>query len=306
MKTQEQTFQAVDGTEIFYRVFLPETQPKAILQIFHGMAELSARYTDFAEYLTGNGIAVYISDHRGHGKSIASIEDYGVWPHRDEWWRIIADLKQLKDIATNEYPQIPYFVMGHSMGSFLARTFITKYSTELSGVIISGTGTNPTPVLRFGKFVAGTACLFEGYRSKASLLDKLSFGGYNKGYDAPCQWLSRDESQVMKYVDNNLCGGVFSNSFYRAFFTGLIYINKHSTGELIDKNLKMLFVSGDKDPVGNYGVGVKAAAEFYRNLNMPNIQMKLYPDARHEILNEINRNEVYADLLNWIESNMGK
>ena len=306
MKTQEQTFQAVDGVNIFYRVFLPETQPKAILQIFHGMAELSARYTDFAEYLTGNGIAVYISDHRGHGKSIASIEDYGVWPHRDEWWRIIADLKQLKDIATNEYPQIPYFVMGHSMGSFLARTFITKYSTELSGVIISGTGTNPTPVLRFGKFVAGTACLFEGYRSKASLLDKLSFGGYNKGYDAPYQWLSRDESQVMKYVDNNLCGGVFSNSFYRAFFTGLIYINKRSTGELIDKHLRMLFVSGDKDPVGNYGVGVEAAAEFYRNLNMPNIQMKLYPDARHEILNEINRNEVYADLLNWIESNMGK
>lgn len=304
MRKLERTFKSLDNSTIFYRSFLPEGNTKAVLQIFHGMAEHSARYTDFAEYLTKNGIAVYVSDHRGHGKTIVNISDYGVWPNRDEWWRIIADLKQLKDIATDENPNLPYFVMGHSMGSFLARTFITKYSKELSGVIISGTGTNPTPVLRFGKFLASTACIFKGCRSKARLLDKLSFGGYNKGYNFPYQWLSRDDLQVKKYIDDNLCGGVFSNSFYRAFFSGLIYINKHSSGEQIDKNLKMLFVSGDKDPVGNYGVGVEAATNFYRNMNMPNVQLKLYPNARHEILNEINNKEVYADLLNWIERNI--
>lgn len=300
MRTSEHTFRSADGINIFYRVFLPDAAPKAILQIFHGMAEHSARYADFAKYLTDNGIAVYVNDHRGHGKSIAEPRDYGVWPHRDEWWRIVSDLKQLKDIATAEFPSIPYFIMGHSMGSFLARTFITRYSTELSGVIISGTGTNPTPVLRFGKFVASVACAFEGRRSKASLLDKLSFGGYNKGYNAPYQWLSRDDAQVKKYIDDEYCGGVFSNSFYRAFFSGLIYINKRSSGELINKNLKMLFVSGDKDPVGNCGKGVEDAVEFYKELHIANVQMKLYPNARHEILNEINKEEVYADLLNWI------
>ena len=304
MKSFERTFKSVDGVEIFYRVFLPESQPRAILQIFHGMAEHSARYADFANFLTDNGVAVYVSDHRGHGKTIADRKDYGVWPHRDEWWRIISDLKQLKDIAVSEFPSLPYFILGHSMGSFLARTFITKYSTELSGVIISGTGTNPTAVLRFGRFVASVACAFEGKRSKASLLDKLSFGGYNKGYNSPYQWLSRDDEQVRKYIDDDLCGGVFSNSFYRAFFSGLIYINKRSSGELINKNLKMFFVSGDKDPVGNCGVGVESAVEFYRELNIANVQMKLYPNARHEILNEINKSEVYADLLGWINSNI--
>ena len=107
MKSSEHTFKAADGTNIFYRVFLPDAAPKAILQIFHGMAEHSARYADFAKYLTDNGIAVYVNDHRGHGKSIAEPRDYGVWPHCDEWWRIISDLKQLKDIATAEFPTIP-------------------------------------------------------------------------------------------------------------------------------------------------------------------------------------------------------
>lgn len=303
MRTSEHTFKSKDGATIFYRRFLPDGNVQSIVQIFHGMAEHSARYADFANYLTDNGIAVYVSDHRGHGKTIAVPEDYGVWAHKDEWWRIIGDLKQLKDIATSEYPNLPYFVLGHSMGSFLARTFITKYSTELSGVIISGTGTNPTAVLRFGRFIAKIACAIEGKRSKASLLDKLSFGGYNKGYNAPYQWLSRDDAQVRKYIDDELCGGVFSNSFYRGFFKGLIYINKRSSGMLINKNLKILFVSGDKDPVGNCGQGVEEAVEFYRDLRIANIQLKLYTNARHEILNEINKEEVYADLLKWIKDN---
>ncbi|MBR3946506.1 MAG: alpha/beta hydrolase [Bacteroidales bacterium] len=300
MRFTEHAFKSSDGATIFYRRYMPDNTPRAILQIFHGMAEHSARYADFARFMTDNGIAVYVSDHRGHGNTIADKKEYGVWPHCDEWWRIIGDLKQLKDIATDENPNLPYFVLGHSMGSFLARTFITKYSTEISGVIISGTGTNPTAVLRFGKLIANIACTFEGCRSKAKLLDKLSFGSYNKGYSTPYQWLSRDDSQVKKYIADDLCGGLFSNSFYRGFFKGLIYINKRSSGALINKNLKMFFVSGEKDPVGNYGRGVEEAVEFYRNLRIPNIQMKLYTNARHEILNEINREEVYADLLNWI------
>lgn len=304
MKSTEHNFQAQDGTSIFYRRFLPESSPRAILQIFHGMAEHSARYADFAEYLTKNGIAVYICDHRGHGKSIADYADYGVWPHKDEWWRMIGDQKQLKDIAVAENPNLPYFVMGHSMGSFLVRTFITKYSTELSGVIVSGTGTNPTPVVRFGKFVADVACAFEGIRSKASLLDKLSFGSYNKGFSAPYQWLSRDYNEVLKYKDDKLCGGLFSNSFYRGFFKGLIYMNKVSSGEQINKNLKMLFVSGDEDPVGNMGRGVEKAVEYYEKLNISNVKLKLYSGARHEILNETNRDEVYEDLVTWINASL--
>lgn len=304
MTSSEHNFQAQDGTSVFYRRFLPESAPKAILQIFHGMAEHSARYANFAEFLTRNGIAVYICDHRGHGKTIADYNDYGVWPHKDEWWRMIDDQKQLKDIASEENPDVPYFVMGHSMGSFLARTFITKFSTELSGVIISGTGTNPTSVVKFGKFIADIACTFEGVRSKASMLDKLSFGAYNKGFSAPYQWLSRDYNEVLKYRNDKYCGGLFSNSFYRAFFSGLIYMNKVSSGEHINKNLKMLFVSGDEDPVGNMGRGVEQAVEYYEKLNISNIKLKLYSGARHEILNEINRDEVFEDLVTWINASL--
>ncbi len=268
------------------------------------MAEHSQRYTDFANFLAEKGIAVYISDHRGHGKTISNYADYGVWKNKDEWWRMIGDQKQLKDIATSENQNLPFFVMGHSMGSFLARTFITKYSTEISGVIISGTGTNPTAIVGIGKFIADVACTFCGYRSKANLLDKMSFGGFNKGFSAPYQWLSRDYNEVLKYRNDNLCGGVFSNSFYRGFFRGLLYMNKKSSGTLINKNLNMYFISGEDDPVGNMGRGVVKAVEYYEKQNIGRIKTKLYHKARHELLNEINKSEVYEDIYNWLEENI--
>ncbi|MCF0206404.1 MAG: lysophospholipase [Bacteroidales bacterium] len=304
MISSEHYIRANDGTKVFYRKFLPESAPKAIVQVFHGMAEHSARYEGFADVLTSHGFAVFVDDHRGHGRSIESYEDYGVWKNKDEWWRIIADLKQIKDEALAEFPNVPYFVFGHSMGSFLARTFITLYSRELAGSIICGTGTNPTPVLRFGKCIADIACFFEGVKSKAVVLDKLSFGGYNKGYSKPYEWLNRDYSEVEKYANDKYCGGVFSNSFYRGFFKGLIYINKKSSGELIDKNLNMYFIAGGDDPVGNKGKGVLQAVDFYRNLGIKDVKMKLYPEARHEILLEINRSEVIADVLHWLDERL--
>lgn len=302
MQKLEREFIAKDGYKVFYRKFMPETEaPVAILQIFHGMAEHSKRYEDFAEFLTQNKIAVYVSDHRGHGQSMTSYKDYGVWKNKDEWWRIVEDLKQLKDIATSELPDIPYFVMGHSMGSFLARTFITKYGNELKGVIVSGTGTNPMFALKIARCLAQVFCVTNGVSSEAKFIDKISFGGYNKGFDKPYQWLSRNSVEVEKYQYDKFCGGIFSNSFYRSFFDGLVYISKKSTAKKLNIELPMLFVSGDKDPVGNYGNGVKSAVDYYKNAGVKNIDMKLYPDARHEILNEINKDEVYNDLLNWIK-----
>lgn len=304
MLSTEQTFKAKDGIEIFYRKFLPEREVLAVVQIFHGMAEHSQRYTAFANYLTDNGFAVYIADHRGHGRTIKNDADYGVWTNKDEWWRLLSDQRQLQEIALQEVGSKPYFILGHSMGSFLARTFITLYSNTLSGVIISGTGTNSNFVLKLGKTIADIACCLCGDTSKAHLLDKLSFGSYNKGYSLPYQWLSRDENEVLKYSNDNYCGGLFSNSFYRGFFSGLLYINKKSTCEKIDKQLNILFVSGTKDPVGNMGNGVKNAVNFYRTNGLEKIELKLYSEARHEILNETNRKEVYEDLLYWLRQRL--
>lgn len=302
MKIIENWLRASDGQTIFYNEFLPaDNNVKFVVQIFHGMAEHSERYTDFAEFLVSKGAAVYASDHRGHGRNCMKPGQYGVWQKKDTWHSIVDDLKVLNDIAEKAYPGVPIFILGHSMGSFLARTFITKYSCDINGVILTGTGTNPSWLLYVARFIACFQCTVRGVSKPARLLDKLSFGSFNKGYKTPYQWLTRDQKIVEDYINDPYCGGVFSCSFYRSFFDGLLYNNKVNNARKIAKELPFLFLSGASDPVGNFSKGVQQAAEFYRKVGLRKIECKIYPEARHEILNEINNKEVYQDIYNWIE-----
>jgi alpha-beta hydrolase superfamily lysophospholipase len=302
MKIIENWLRAADGQAIFYNEFLPDDEKvNFVVQIVHGMAEHSERYTDFAGFLVSKGGAVYASDHRGHGRNVLNPDDYGVWPEKKEWCTIVDDLKVLNDISAKNHPGVPVFILGHSMGSFFTRSFISNYSLGLKGVILTGTGSNPTFLLYIGCLIAKIQCFFSGITRKSKLLDKMSFGSFNKGYETPFQWLTRDQKIVDEYIADPKCGGIFSCSFYRGFMTGLISINKVKYAKKISKELPILFLSGANDPVGNYGKGVLQAVNFYKNAGIKHIEHKLYKDARHEILNEINKEEVYQDVIDWID-----
>ncbi len=301
MKTIENWFRATDGQTIFYNEFLPtKGDVKFIVQIAHGMAEHSERYSHFAEFLVKHGAAVYASDHRGHGRNVKDTDQYGVWPDKKTWCSIVDDIKILNDISAKNFPGVPVFILGHSMGSFLIRTFITTYSIGLKGVILTGTATNPTFILKIGYWIACLQCFFGGVNKKSKLLDKMSFGSFNKDFETPFQWLSRDQKAVDEYIKDPFCGGVFSCSFYRSFFAGLINMNKLKYAKTINREVPIIFLSGDADPVGDYGKGVLKAVDFYKSANIKNLEYKLYKDARHEIINEINKEEVYQDILDWI------
>ena len=303
----ENSFNASDGENIFYYEFLPEdNNVKFIMQIAHGMAEHSARYKDFAEFLVNKGAAVYISDHRGHGKNVETPEEYGVWPNKNTWFNIVDDLKLLNDIATKNYPKVPNYILGHSMGSFLLRTFIITYSNELDGIIISGTGTYSSTLLKAGKILTNIDILFKGTAHRSKLIDKMAFGGFNKNYDKPYQWLTRDQEIIDKFIEDPYNGGVMASSFYRSFFSGIIYLNKMENAKKIRKNLPVLFISGSEDPVGNNSKGVMEAIDFYKKTGLEKIDFKIYPDARHEILNETNKKEVYNDIYKWINKTIKK
>lgn len=297
----ENWFRATNGQTIFYNEFLPDNKEvKFIVQIVHGMAEHSERYTEFADFLTSRGAAVYASDHRGHGRNAVSEVDYGVWPDKKEWCNIVDDIKMLNDISAKNYAGKPVFIIGHSMGSFLTRTLITAYSIGLKGVILTGSGTNSSLLLRLGNLIARLQCFFSGVQKKSKLLDKLSFGSFNKDYNSPFQWLTRDQKIVDKYISDPRCGGIFSCSFYRSFTSGLIQINKMSNARKIRKDLPIIFLSGDSDPVGNSGKGIIKAVNFYKKAGLKQVEYKLYKDARHEILNELNKLDIYQDIYTWI------
>ncbi len=305
MITNQKWFNSSDGKPIFYNEFLPEkNKVKFVVQIVHGMAEHSDRYSDFANFLVENGAAVYADDHRGHGKTAKDDSEYGVWKNKNIWKAMVNDLKMLNDICVKNHPEVPVFILGHSMGSFLTRTLIFEYNCNIKGVILSGTGSNSTLLLKMGLAIANLQCSIYGESKKSKTLEKMSFGSFNKKYDTPYQWLTRDQKMINNYIEDPRCGGVFSCSFWRGFFKGLISINKSENADKIDKSLPIIFLSGTEDPVGNYSKGIIEAVNFYKKHGIKNIEYKLYEAARHEIINETNKKEVYRDIINWINKIM--
>lgn len=308
MKKENFTFKDEEGVEIYTYRWLPEEgDTKAVVQISHGMAETAARYERFAEGLTKSGYAVYCNDHRGHGKTAGSVEKLGYLADSDGFNWLVKDMHELTEIIKKENPSLPVFIFGHSMGSFLTQKYISNYGNEIKGAILSGTNGKGGIIVDIGLLIAKNECKKIGRKSKSEKLNKMSFGSYNNSFKptrTEFDWLSRDEKEVDKYIKDEYCGTVFTAGFFYDFLTGLKDIHKKETMTKIPKELPIYIFSGEKDPVGKNSKGVMQLIGMYKKLNIKNVDYKIYKDGRHEMLNELNRDEVIKNTIEWLDTHI--
>lgn len=294
-------FSGKDGKRIYAKKWFSAEKPRAILQVAHGMAEHIERYHDFACFLTANGIYVYGNDHRGHGRTENCDEDRGYFADENGYETIVEDMNVLTDIIKADYPKCPLFLFGHSMGSFFSRRYIQRFGDRINGVIFSGTGGHPGLLGKIGVKLASREAKKHGRRTPSLRMDHLTFGSYNRSIKlvrTKFDWLSRDEKEVEKYINDPLCGAVFKAGFFEDFLGGLVHL--YDEDDKIPKDLPALFLSGDRDPVGKFTKGVLQSFRQLRAAGIKDASFKFYPGARHEILNETNKHEVYDDILYWI------
>ena len=308
MQTSTHTVNATDGTPLFVHHWLPDVPPKAVVQIAHGMAEHSARYARFAERLTEAGYAVYAGDHRGHGQTAGSATpDHGYFADTEGFDTVVADLKSVTEHASAEQPDLPVFLFGHSMGSFLSRAYAIKWGHDLAGLVLSGTAGDPGALGRIGRSVALAQARVRGRRHPSGLMDRLTFGQYNAAFKpnrTKFDWLSRDPDEVDKYIADIECGNIFTAGFYSVLLGGLARVNADGEVSRVPKDLPILLVSGELDPVGEKSKGVRRVEEQYRRLGVTDVTSIFYPGARHEILNETNRDEVMDDVVEWLDERL--
>ena len=302
-------FPSCDGThQIFARQWLPtEGQPKAVVQIVHGVSEYIDRYAPVARYLADHGFLVVGCDHLGHGRTALGPEEYGFFTEQKGWHTVSGDVRRLRTLMGQKYPDLPYFLLGHSMGSFLARTYLIDWPGTLTGAILSGTGQEAPAMVTAGWHMANLVSKLSGQRAHSKLVEKLSFGAYNKQF-APTRtradWISRDEAVVDAYIADPLCEFLPTAGMFRDMMEGLQYIANKNNLKKMDPATPVYIFSGDHDPVGGNGEGVQKVAGFFRDAGTEDLTVKLYPDGRHEMMNELNRDEVFADLLAWLDDHM--
>ena len=277
----------------------------AIVQISHGMSEHVERYNDFAEYLANHGFVVYMNEHAGHGEHADTL---GFFADENGKEHVVTDMKTLHDEAVEDFPDLPVFLLGHSMGSFLARKYITHYGNELAGCILSGTsGSNPA--LGVGQLIANLQKKIKGPKSRGKFLTFMAFGSYLKRIKHPINanaWISRDDEVCKVYKNDKYCGFNFTAGGFSDLFSLLKEINQKDWAEKVPAQLPIYLFSGTEDPVGLYGKGVEEIFEKLRNSNHKDLTMKLYKGGRHEMLNELNKEEVYEDTLKWLQKHCQK
>lgn len=281
-----------------------EKEPVGVLQIVHGMAEYIDRYDNFAKYMTEHGFNVIGHDHLGHGYSVSDERDYGFFAEENGDKIIIEDMHSVTQYAKEKWEELPNFILGHSMGSFCLRQYLTKYSNDVFGAIIMGTGWIPSAAALLGKTIATNTCKSKGSHTVNPLLIKLTLEPYNKPF-APartnCDWLSRDEKQVDLYVNDKLCGFDFTAGAYKDFFTVLEKIAKNKQLIGMRKSLPILITSGSVDPVGGKKACEKLNAQ-YKRCGIDDVTLKLWENDRHEILNELDKSDVYEYICTWLKS----
>ncbi len=273
------------------------------MQIAHGMAEHAGRYDYLAEQLVAVGYEAYAHDHRGHGKTAGTKAELGFFAEEDGWYEVVADLALVGRHIDSNHPGLPRYLLGHSMGSFLARTYALDYSDQIAGLVLSGTAGPAGPMGQIGRGIAIAEAKIRGKRHRSKALDGLSFGAFNKPFRpnrTDFDWLSRDPDQVDAYIDDPYCGALHTSQFFADLFTGLTDIGDNKRVKNVRSDLPVLLISGAADPVGNNGKGVTQVAEQYLNCGVRDVTYILYPEARHEIFNETNRDEVIADLIEWL------
>lgn len=301
---QEFYYPSSDGqTKIHGIIWRPEKQAKAVLQICHGMVEYIDRYNDFAQYLAERGVCVVGHDHLGHGRSVQSEEHLGFFHESHGNQYVITDIHKLRRMTEQDYAGVPYFMMGHSMGSFLLRQYLTMRAEGLAGAIIMGTGYMPYGLLAAGQMVCRSIAAVKGWQYRSEFVNQLGMGGYNKQFEpseSTKDWITSDEEMRKKYEADPLCSFIFTVNGYYQMFEGMKTLTKKSAMDKIPGSLPVFFVSGAEDPVGSNGEGVARVFHKYEQAGIQDVEMKLYPKARHEILNESNREQVYEDLYQWI------
>jgi len=309
MKTQVFSFSSSENISVNTNKWLPDEglHIKGVIQLAHGMAEYAERYAHFAEFLTQHGFLVYANDHRGHGKTAVNESEIGYFSSENGWFKVVDDMYALTKIIKQEYPSLPVFIFGHSMGSFLTRTYICKYPKAINGVILSGTGGNPGIIRHIAKLIVFVCKNFKGKKARVKLLDTMSFGAFNKKIKSPktaFDWLNTDESEVRKYIEDPLCGALFTVKFFDDLLTGLGFIFRKKNMRNIPLHLPILLISGSEDPVGDFGKGVKSSFKIYKKLGIKDINMTLYPEMRHEIVNEQKKEIVFNDVLAWLNKHI--
>lgn len=299
-------FSSTDGIhKIHGIVWRPEdeSQIRGVLQIVHGMVEFIERYDDFAAFMCSHGFVVTGEDHLGHGGSVNNSDEYGYFAKKDGMSCIVEDNYRLKKHMEREFAGKPYFILGHSMGSFITRLFIMKYSKEIDGAIIMGTGNQPVLLASAGRLLTCAIALAKGWHFRSSFINNMAFGSYNKRFEparTPYDWLTKDEAIVDAYMADERCTFVFTLSAYRDLFGAVAEIGKTENIKKVREDLPVLIVSGEDDPVGGFGKGVKGVFEKFKAANLKNVSLKLYKGDRHEILNETDRKTVYEDLVKWL------
>ena len=304
MYKEEFYYDSYCGTNKIHAVkWVPNGTPVCIVQILHGMAEYIERYEEFAIFLTQRNIMVVGEDHLGHGKSMGN-NPPGYFCEKEPDKTIIENVHILKDMIREEYPDVPYVILGHSMGSFMVRNFAHKYGKEVDGIVVSATGLLPKVILPVMKLMVAILQMFQGSRHVSRFMNKIAFGSYLNRIKNPktsFDWLSVNEENVQKYINDNLCGFIFTLNGFKTLAglcTGL-----YDTDKIADmpKELPMLFIYGDEDPVGEYGKAVEKSCQMYVDAGMNRVSKILYPGKRHELLNEDNRFEVMQDIYEWIQ-----
>lgn len=288
--------------------WFPEDRPRGIVQIIHGIAEHVRRYDELAEYLNSLGYLVVAEDHMGHGESVNGEGIQGYF--HGGWFTAVEDSYGLLTRTRQEFPELPYVLLGHSMGSFMTRTILCKHpDSGISAAVICGTGWQPRAMLPAAIALCQGVCRASGETKPSPFLENLVFGSYNKRVEHPrtaFDWLTRDAKTVDDYIADPMCGFTATAGLLRELLVGIRYIEDPKSLAAMNRNIPVLFIAGGDDPVGSYGDGVRRAAEAFRKAGVKNVAERIYPLCRHELFNEINRSEIRENLASWMENTLNK
>lgn len=305
MKTSEFKLQMTDGFTEHVRLWSPEENAyKGILLVLHGAAEYGGRYVDFAEFMTSNGYIVCAPDHRGHGLSAKSQDDLGYFSDDDGWSKIVEDIHTLILHLKDEFGGQNLYMLGHSMGSFLARTYAIRHGEMIDALILSGTAHNPKGQLLLGKSLATLDIKAGKARFRSPRINKMAFLSLNKSFKdgkTGFEWLSRDTAVCEKFAADKLCGFNFTSSAFRDMFAGLLEITDKDNIGKMPKALPILLIAGKCDPVSGFGKMVLKCYRVFKAAGLRNVSLKLYDGMRHEVINELGKEDVYRDIQNFLE-----
>lgn len=308
MTKREFFFDSADRkTRIHCVEWRPEAAPRAIVQIAHGIASRVERFEPLAEYLCEHGFAAVGNDHLGHGASVAGEENRMFFAEKGGWDMAVADLRALTELTRAAYPGMPLFLLGHSMGSFLARCCVIRWPEGVDGLLLSGTGQQTAAVIASGLAVAEREVRRHGPRYPSQRLQKLMLSSYTariRPCRTPVDWLSRDPEVIDRAMADPTFGATPTAGLLRDMLGGIAYMSRPENLAQMNKGMPVLFFSGDADPVGEYGRGVVRSYFSFLQAGMTDVTLKLYPGGRHEMLNEINREQVRGDILGWMETKL--